>query len=191
MISSPVPSPIISKWVSLDMLIALRPFLIRFATLSLVVLSAAPHSALASEVPASATVSRAHLSATAAARLTDAAEAEAKRLGVSVSISVIDESGALLREIRMDGASTLLIDFARRKAQTALLFGAPTSVLAADPGMVALIGQVPNLLLVPGGIALRHQRQIIGAIGVSGAAPAVDGQIVEAAFKVLNPQESK
>lgn len=89
----------------------------------------------------------------------------------------------------MDGASPLLIEYARRKAQTALLFGAPTAALATDPGMDRMIGQVPNLLLVAGGVPVRFEGKVIGAIGVSGAAPEIDGRIAEAALSAITSQE--
>lgn len=141
------------------------------------------------EVLSSAVVQRPQLSSPRAANAIAAAEAAAEQLGVGVSISVIDESGNLIREVRMDGASALLIEYARRKAQTALLFGAPTTKLAADPGMARMIGQVPNLLLVPGGIPIRFEGKVIGAIGVSGAAPEDDARIAEAALAALTTQE--
>lgn len=144
---------------------------------------------LGQDVASSAVVPRPQLRSQRAASAVAAAEAAAGQLGVGVSISVIDESGNLLREVRMDGASALLIEYARRKAQTALLFGAPTAKLAADPSMARMIGQVPNLLLVPGGVPIRFEGKVIGAIGVSGAAPEDDARIAESALTALNAKE--
>ncbi len=141
------------------------------------------------DVASSAIVQRPQLSSQRAASAVAAAEAAARQLGVGVSISVIDESGNLVREVRMDGASALLIEYARRKALTAVLFGAPTAKLAADPAMARMIGQVPNLLLVPGGVPIRFEGKVIGAVGVSGAAPEDDSRIAEAALAALNTKE--
>lgn len=126
----------------------------------------------------------------AAATALAAAEAEARRLNAGVAIIILDETGNPLREARMDGASALLIEYARRKAQTALLFGASTETLAADPGMARMVGQIPNLLLVRGGVPVRFEGKTIGAIGVSGAAPDVDARIAEAALSALSPREN-
>jgi uncharacterized protein GlcG (DUF336 family) len=142
-----------------------------------------------SDIASSAVVQRPQLSSAAAARAIAAGETAARQLNVGVSISIIDVAGNLLREIRMDGASPLLIEYARRKAQTALLFGSPTATLAADPEMTRMIGQVPNLLLVPGGVAIRFEGKVIGAVGVSGAAPADDARIAEAALAALSAPE--
>lgn len=152
-------------------------------------LAPSPTAVRASDANPSPVIQQDHLRSPAAASALAAAEAEARRLNVGVSISILDEGGNLLREARMDGASVLLIEYARRKAQTALLFGASTSALAADPGMTRMIGQVPNLLLVPGGVPVRYNGKTIGAIGVSGAAPDVDARIAEAALLALTPPE--
>jgi glc operon protein GlcG len=144
----------------------------------------------ANDVKRSEVVAQLHLRSTSAAKAVAAAEAEATRLNIGVSISILDEAGNLLREVRMDGASPLLIDYARRKAQTALLFGASTTTLAADPAMARMIGQVPNLMLVPGGVPVRFEGKVIGAIGVSGAAPEVDARIAEAALSALTGEET-
>lgn len=144
---------------------------------------------LAKDAGRSAVSTQPQLRSDAAAVAIAAAEGEAVRFKVGVSISILDEAGNLLREVRMDGASPLLIEYARRKAQTALLFGAPTAALATDPGMDRMIGQVPNLLLVAGGVPVRFEGKVIGAIGVSGAAPEIDGRIAEAALSAITSQE--
>lgn len=144
-----------------------------------------------SDIASSAVVQRPQLSSTASARAIAAAEVTARQLKVGVSISILDEAGNLLREVRMDGASPLLIEYARRKAQTALLFGSPTATLAADPGMTRMIGQVPNLLLVPGGVPIRFEGKVIGAIGVSGAALEDDARIAESALAALSSPEKQ
>jgi uncharacterized protein GlcG (DUF336 family) len=144
-----------------------------------------------SDIVSSAVVQRPQLTSAAAARAIVAAETAARQLKVGVSISILDEAGNLLREVRMDGASPLLIEYARRKAQTALLFGSPTATLADDPRMTRMIGQVPNLLLVPGGVPIRFEGKVIGAIGVSGAAPEDDARIAESALAALSSPEKQ
>ena len=166
----------------------------RFVMIALAMAAAfAPGEAplLAGDLASAAVVQRPQLRSSAAATAIVAAEEAAQRLGSGISISMIDEVGNLLREVRMDGASPLLIEYARRKAQTALLFGTPTAALADDPAMARMIGQVPNLLLVPGGVPVRFEGKVIGAIGVSGAAPADDVRIAEAALAALTSPKKK
>jgi uncharacterized protein GlcG (DUF336 family) len=49
---------------------------------------------------------------------------------------------------------------------------------------------VPNLMLVPGGVPVRFEGKVIGAIGISGAAPEVDARIAEAALLALTGGET-
>src|SRR5215470_13664697 len=60
-----------------------------------------------------------------------AAEAEAKKRNVEVTLCVVDESGNLLFLQKADGASLNTIQFAQKKARHAAIYGRP-SRLAAD-----------------------------------------------------------
>ena len=55
-----------------------------------------------------------------------AAEAEAKKRNVEVTICVVDDSGNLLFLEKGDGASFGTIQFAQRKARHAAAYGAPS-----------------------------------------------------------------
>jgi uncharacterized protein GlcG (DUF336 family) len=108
-----------------------------------------------------------------------AAEAEAERMGVGMSLAVVDEGGNLRAFARMDGAELAGIDLARDKAYTAVANSAPTDELAvlAAPGG-PLFGLHSNAggryVIFGGGIPLRRDGRIVGAIGVSGGAVEQD-----------------
>ena len=108
-----------------------------------------------------------------------AAEAEAERMGIGMSMAVVDEGGNLRAFARMDGAELAGIDLARDKAYTAVANSAPTDELAvlAAPGG-PLFGLHANAggryVIFGGGIPLRRAGRIVGAIGVSGGAVEQD-----------------
>jgi len=100
------------------------------------------------------------------------AQAEAKQLRVGVA--VVDATGMLLQLDRMDGALLMAPDLAEAKALTALNFQRPTSGISKnlDPAELERIGRAVhfNMVTVPGGTPIVRAGQVIGAIGVSGAA---------------------
>src|SRR5881394_1240004 len=57
-----------------------------------------------------------------------AAEAEAQKRNVQVTICIMDESGNLLFLQKADGATLNTIQFAQRKARYAAIYGRPSAV---------------------------------------------------------------
>lgn len=93
------------------------------------------------------------------------------------SIAVIDAGGNLMCFVRMDDAQLAGMKMALGKAKTALLFQEPSKgfadrVAAGRLNVLAL----PDMVPADGGLLLVHDGRIVGAIGVSGAAPEQDGQ---------------
>lgn len=117
-----------------------------------------------------------------------AAEAEAKRNKVEVSIVIVDDRGALILAQRMDGASHTTIDVATSKARTAAHLRTTTADLGAlykgDAPELASVGwhlpYLGGLALIGGGVPVLRKTEVIGGIGVSGALPAIDAQIAAA-----------
>src|SRR5215472_13245053 len=81
--------------------------------------------ASAAELP-----SRKYLNLAALKTLASAAEAEAQKRNVQVTICVVDESGNLLFLQKADGAGLNTIDFAQKKARYAAIYGRPSAVAA-------------------------------------------------------------
>jgi uncharacterized protein GlcG (DUF336 family) len=96
--------------------------------------------------------------------------------GHHVTATIVDQSGLIKAVLHGDGASPHTLDSARGKAYTAATF-APISKLdstaeiakrlLAGPG--APLGNLPGMLLVPGGLAVKTGNEVIGGIGVAGA----------------------
>jgi uncharacterized protein GlcG (DUF336 family)/mannose-6-phosphate isomerase-like protein (cupin superfamily) len=103
-----------------------------------------------------------------------AAEAEAKKLNAPGGvIAVVDEGGNLVAVERLDGTFAAGANISIGKARTAALFKRPTKTFEdiiknGRTSMVALNDFTP----LQGGIPIMIDGQLIGAVGVSGAASA-------------------
>ena len=88
------------------------------------------------------------------------------------SIAVVDNGGNLVYLERMDGTFAAASEVSIKKANTAALFNAPSAKLenSINGGRQALITVGHTFL--QGGIPIIYNGQVIGAIGVSGAASA-------------------
>jgi glc operon protein GlcG len=125
----------------------------------------------------------------AARQIADRALDDARRLGVRISVAVADEAGALLAFARMDGATRLSARTAVAKTQTVILTGKATldlgqewrDELGAEPelfhGMIARADVVP----FGGGVPVRLDGRLAGAVAVSGATSVQDHEIAERA----------
>lgn len=91
-----------------------------------------------------------------------------------MTIAVLDAAGELVAFAREDGSSLLRERIARGKAHGALNMGVGSRSLAAraatHPAFVnALVSLTDgNLVPVPGGVLVRDNDDVIGAVGVSG-----------------------
>lgn len=118
-------------------------------------------------------------------RVVRAAEEEAQRNDWNVVIAIVDDGGHLMY-LQREKVQLGSIDVAISKAKTALMFRRPTrfweeTVAEGRQGYLALEGMLP----IEGGIPLRHDGQIVGAIGVSGVKSSEDGQIAQAGANAL------
>ncbi|MEQ1676752.1 MAG: heme-binding protein [Chitinophagaceae bacterium] len=92
------------------------------------------------------------------------------------SIAIVDNGGNLLYLERLDNTFSASTDVAIQKAKTAAQFKAPSKKLedAVNNGRNALI--TVGRTFLQGGIPIIYEGQIIGAIGVSGAASAAQDE---------------
>ncbi|MBN6188111.1 heme-binding protein [Aneurinibacillus sp. BA2021] len=118
------------------------------------------------------------------------AEHEARQLGVPMVIAVVDEGGNFVACHRMDDALLVSIDIAQNKAWTSVALKMPSGDLAEEsvPGS-ALYGinttNSGRIVLFGGGLPLRIQDRIVGAVGVSGGSVEQDVQVAEAAVRAF------
>lgn len=115
-----------------------------------------------------------------------AAQVEAAKNKWNVAIAVVDSGGHLVAFERMDTTQFGSVEVAQEKARAAVGFRRSTkmfqdAVAAGGEGlrMLRLTGSTP----LEGGLLIVREGKIVGAIGVSGATSAQDGQIAAAGAK--------
>jgi uncharacterized protein GlcG (DUF336 family) len=114
-----------------------------------------------------------------ARKMVDAVVAKAKEIGASENVVILDDGGNLKAFIRMDRAPIPTIEMAQNKAYTALL-GVSTqdffNFIQGDPSLLAGIPALPRIAAWGGGLPIKVNGELVGAIGVSGA-PTVQNDI--------------
>ncbi len=99
--------------------------------------------------------------------------ASCARQGYNETAVLVDADGVRQAVLRGDRAGSHTLDSANDKAYTAASFKSDTSALVerakSVPGFAALFTQLPHLILFGGGIVIKLDDQVIGAIGASGA----------------------
>jgi len=131
-----------------------------------------PHVALA-QTDAVANVQKRVLTLAGARIVATAAETEAKRLNTTGAVAVVDDGGNLLYLLRIDNTFPAGSYVAIDKARTAATFRMPTRNLedAVKNGRTSLVA-VSEMTPLAGGVPIVVDGQIVGAVGVSGAANA-------------------
>ncbi|HEY9638999.1 MAG TPA: heme-binding protein [Coleofasciculaceae cyanobacterium] len=104
------------------------------------------------------------------------------------SIAVADAAGHLAGFLRMDGALLASVEVSQVKARTAVLFGTATKNL---PWNTPLAGPMADgvsfpIALLPGGIPIYVNGQLIGGIGVGGATGEQDDAAAQAGLSVFS-----
>jgi glc operon protein GlcG len=115
-----------------------------------------------------------------------AAEAEAKKRNVEVTICIVDESGNLLFIQKADAASLNTIQWAQKKARHAALYGSPSKDAAdtVKKGSVEALA-FPDFFPNQGGLPIKLDGQTLGGIAASGAKSEIDEAIAQAALDAL------
>ena len=119
----------------------------------------------------------------------DVVEAEATALGLALSTSVVDASGHEVLTARMPGAPWFTPHVCRTKARTSVAMGmdsADVSGLAeAYPALMPVIDeQLPfTLTTLQGGVVVRVDDEVVGAVACSGASPQQDEDCARAGIE--------
>lgn len=121
-----------------------------------------------------------------AQRVIAAAQAKAEEIGSPSNIAVVDAGANLVSHIRMDNAWVGSVDISINKAFTARAFDIATKDMAenAQPGEQFYGIQGSNqgrVMVFAGGIPLRRDGLVVGAVGVSGGSGEQDQTVAEAA----------
>jgi uncharacterized protein GlcG (DUF336 family) len=120
-----------------------------------------------------------------ARRVIAAAEKKSSEIGQPMNISLVDEGGNLIAHVRMDGAWIGSIDISQKKAYTSRAFDISTKDLATHSqsgGQFFGIHASNNgkIMIFAGGIPLKKNGKVVGAIGVSGGSGDQDHTVAEA-----------
>ena len=115
----------------------------------------------------------------------EAAVKKAKEIKQPMCIAVVDEGGNLVSHVRMDGGCLGSIDISLHKAYTARAFNCTTKELAANsqPGCQFYgihVSNIGRIMIFAGGIPLKFNGKIVGAIGVSSGSEVQDVTVAEA-----------
>jgi uncharacterized protein GlcG (DUF336 family) len=120
-----------------------------------------------------------------ARRVIAAAEKKAEEIGQPMNIAVADGGGNLVAHVRMDGAWIGSINISINKAFTSRAFDIATKDLAEHSqsggqffGIHASNGG--RVMIFAGGIPLKRDGEVVGAIGVSGGSGEQDHAVAEA-----------
>jgi glc operon protein GlcG len=141
---------------------------------------------LAAVVCAADLPTKKYLNLAAIKTLAAAAEAEMQKRNVHVTICIMDENGNLLFLQKGEGVGLNTVTFAQKKAKYAALYGKPSknaadTLKAGNLSILAMPEAFPN----QGGVPIKVDGKIIGAIACSGAASEVDEAISQAAVDAL------
>ncbi|MBY0505554.1 MAG: heme-binding protein [Bryobacteraceae bacterium] len=122
----------------------------------------------------------------AAKKIAEAASAEAVANKWTMVIVIVDDGGNLIYLQKADGTQIGSLDVAQEKARSAVRFKRPTKAFEDTlvGGRQAIL-KLPGAMPVEGGVPLMIDGVMLGAIGVSGATSAQDGQVAAAGVKVF------
>ena len=116
------------------------------------------------------------------------ADARAKEM-VPMTVCVVDAGGAVIATAREDGSSPIRPKIAHGKAHGAAMMGLGSRALFNRAQQQAFFVQAMNsladgaLVPVPGGVLIRKDGAIVGAVGVTGATSDEDEDLAVAAIE--------
>jgi uncharacterized protein GlcG (DUF336 family) len=137
----------------------------RSIALSLTLLAA---PAFAAELPVIVKIPR--LTVEASEKIAQAAIAACRKEGIQIGVTVVDRSGDPMVFMRDTLAPKVAIEISRQKAFTAVNFNAPLSTMEDRFSKPFSVGKVDGLVFSAGGLPIEAAGNIVGAVGVSGAA---------------------
>lgn len=130
--------------------------------------------------------SKKYLNLAAVKTMVSAAEAEAHRQNVSVTICIVDESGNLLFLEKGDAAPLNTIIWAQKKARHAAFYKSPSKAAqdTVKQGNLEALAY-PDFFPNQGGLPIILDGQILGGISASGAKSEIDEAIAQAGLDAL------
>jgi uncharacterized protein GlcG (DUF336 family) len=117
-----------------------------------------------------------------------AGERKASEMGIPYNIAVADAGGGLVAHVRMDGAWLGSVDIAINKAWTARAFDMSTEDIAhitqsGQQGFGLNTTNDSRVVIFGGGIPVKRDGMVIGAVGASGGSVEQDVTVARAAVE--------
>jgi glc operon protein GlcG len=116
-----------------------------------------------------------------------AAKESAQQRNAPSAIAVVDPAGDLLAFQRMDGVRPASADLAIEKARTAARLQRPTAEIEdnINRGRTAFV--TAGIAALRGGMPIRVNGEVVGAVGVAGLSKETDTGIANTAAAALSP----
>jgi glc operon protein GlcG len=116
-----------------------------------------------------------------------AAKESAQQRNAPSAIAVVDPAGDLLAFQRMDGVRPASADLAIEKARTAARLRRPTAEIedSINQGRTAFV--TAGIAALRGGMPIRVNGEVVGAVGVAGLSKETDAEIANSAAAALSP----
>ena len=110
----------------------------------------------------------------------------------SHAIAVVDLGGHVVASLRMDGNGWGIMDFALAKAKASAAWGFATARMADGARETPGFGSAPHVVTVAGGLPIFSMDGTrLGAVGVSGEAPADDEACAEAGIRAAGLRSAR
>jgi glc operon protein GlcG len=124
-----------------------------------------------------------------AERVLQAAKESAQQRNAPSAIAVVDPAGDLLAFQRMDGVRPASADLAIEKARTAARLQRPTEEIEdnINRGRTAFV--TAGIAALRGGVPIRVNEEVVGAVGVAGLSKETDTGIANTAAAALGPHQ--
>lgn len=116
---------------------------------------------------------------------------KAGSLNIPVSLAVVDTGGYLVAFARLDSVYGV-IDFAIKKARTAVMFGVDSDIMGsiisgAEMHGYGMLNSNEGLLTIAGGVVIKNfEGKVIGAIASSGGTTEQDKEIASVGASIIS-----
>jgi|SRR3990170_92937 len=126
-----------------------------------------------------------NITSDAALDAVSAALAKAKKIGVNISVAVVDVSLNLVAFSRGDRATPHSIETSRRKANAAASTGKATGWMEKELAKTLPMASGNLLTNVPGGVPLRFNGVLGGGLGIAGGTVEQDNAVAHATLNAI------
>ena len=117
--------------------------------------------------------------------IAEASLAEARNLGINITIAIVDDAGKLLFLERMERAKSMSIEIATKKASTSAISHRSTLVFEERVEKSSALLRLSEIFPLQGGLPVLAGEDCVGGVGVSGGSGAQDEQIAAAGIAAM------